>query len=202
MFRSATLVSLLMLASLAHAAPPASDPGMLYRYTDAHGAVVLDSQVPAEFIGKGYEVLSPQGRVLQVIPPALSPEEMQKQSSARAAAKVQANADAQLMRLYSSVTDVDMAKGRKLAELDGLIGVAQGNLQALRSQQAVLQSQAADQERAGRDVDAHLLDQINSLKGDQQVQLDNIARYQQARQNAEQSFNSDRARVAQLRGGS
>ena len=148
-------LALVMLASaLAGAAE-------LYRYVDDKGVTVLDRQgVPPEYIGKGYEVLNEQGRVVRVVPPAPSREEMQRQLDAKA----RASSDAQLLRLYTSVEDVDRALERKMAELDGLIGVARGNQQSLRTQQANLQSQAAESERAGREVPAHLVEQIDNLR--------------------------------------
>ncbi|OLU16466.1 DUF4124 domain-containing protein [Pseudomonas sp. PA1(2017)] len=169
----------------------------MYRYTNAQGITVIDRQgVPSEFIAKGYEVLNEQGRVVRVVPPAPTAEEMQKILADRERAK----SDAQLLRLYSSLEDVDRAQARKLAELDGLIGVAKGNLQSVRQQQANLQKQAADQERAGREVPRPLLDQITSQR-DEQVRIKkDIERYQATRAQAQSSFAADRARVGQLLG--
>lgn len=169
----------------------------MYRYTNAQGITVIDRQgVPSEFIAKGYEVLNEQGRVVRVVPPAPTAEEMQKILADRERAK----SDAQLLRLYSSLEDVDRAQARKLAELDGLIGVAKGNLQSVRQQQANLQKQAADQERAGREVPKPLLDQITSQR-DEQVRIKkDIERYQATRTQAQSSFAADRARVGQLLG--
>lgn len=169
----------------------------MYRYTNAQGITVIDRQgVPSEFIAKGYEVLNEQGRVIRVVPPAPTAEEMQKILADRERAK----SDAQLLRLYSSLEDVDRAQARKLAELDGLIGVAKGNLQSARQQQANLQKQAADQERAGREVPKHLLDQISSQR-DEQIRISkDIERYQAARAQAQSTFTTDRARVSELLG--
>lgn len=169
----------------------------MYRYTNAQGITVIDRQgVPSEFIAKGYEVLNEQGRVIRVVPPAPTAEEMQKILADRERAK----SDAQLLRLYSSIEDVDRAQARKLAELDGLIGVAKGNLQSARQQQANLQKQAADQERAGREVPKHLLDQISSQR-DEQVRISkDIERYQAARAQAQSTFTADRTRVGELLG--
>lgn len=169
----------------------------MYRYTNAQGITVIDRQgVPSEFIAKGYEVLNEQGRVVRVVPPAPTAEEMQKILADRERAK----SDAQLLRLYSSLEDVDRAQARKLAELDGLIGVAKGNLQSVRQQQANLQKQAADQERAGREVPKPLLDQITSQR-DEQVRIKkDIDRYQAARAQAQRTFAADRLRVTELLG--
>ncbi|HBX56179.1 DUF4124 domain-containing protein [Pseudomonas sp. UBA2684] len=167
----------------------------LYRYTDNKGVTVLSRQgVPPEFIAKGYEVLNEQGRVIKVIPPAPSAEEMQR----LLADKARASSDAQLLRLYSVPEDVDRARGRKLAELDGLISVARGNLQSARTQQANLQSQAADHERAGRTVPEHLLAQIDNQKDEQQRLQKDISRYQDARKHADASFLADRTRLSEL----
>ena len=171
----------------------------LYRYVDNKGVTVLSRQgVPPEFIGKGYEVLNDQGRVLRVIPPAPSPEEFARLQ----AEKARASSDAQLLRLYSNLDDVDRARERKLSELDGVIGVARGNLQSVRTQQANLQSQAADHERAGRQVPEHLLAQINNLRGEQERLQRDIDRYKESRIQAEKSFAADRARLVELFGGS
>ncbi|BAU77260.1 DUF4124 domain-containing protein [Metapseudomonas furukawaii] len=182
----------LLLPALAGAAE-------LYRYVDDKGVTVLDRQgVPPEYIGKGYEVLNEQGRVVRVVPPAPSREEMQRQLDAKA----RASSDAKLLRLYTSVSDVDRALERKLAELDSLIGVARGNQQSLRAQQANLQSQAAESERAGREVPAHLVEQINNLRDQQKGLEADIARYEQDREAVRASYAADRARITELLGGS
>ncbi len=169
----------------------------LYRYVDDKGTTVLSRQgVPPEHISKGYEVLNDQGRVIKVIPPAPSPEEMKR----ILADKARASSDAQLLRLYSTPDDVERARQRKLAELDGLIGVARGNLQSVRTQQANLQSQAADHERAGRAVPAHLLAQIDNQKSEQARLKGDILRYQAARTEADSRFNADRERLKELLG--
>lgn len=176
---------------------PVQAAGELYRYVNDKGVTVLDRQgVPPEFVSKGYQVLNDQGRVIQVVPPAPSPEEMQQ----RLQAKAQATSDAQLLRLYSSVDDVDRALKRKLGEIDGLISVVRGNLQSLKVQQDNLQSRAADMERAGRTVPDVLVGQIADLKDEQQRLEKDIQRYQDTRQQTERTFGADRARIAQLMG--
>lgn len=172
---------------------------VFYRYVDSRGVTVLDRQgVPAEYSGKGYEVLNQRGRVIQVVPPAPTADQAREAQVAAQAARVQSEADAQLTHLYSSVIDVDRTRTRKLAELDALISVAQGNIQNLKAQQASLQSQAADQERAGHSVQQSLIDQMTDLQDQQQNLKVDILRYQTARQQADAEFAQDRARLQQL----
>ena len=196
-FRVNTQGLFLALALLSPAAALAAEaPGMqLYRYVDSRGVTVLDRQgVPPEYVANGYQVLNAQGRVIQVVPPAPTAEQIRQAE----ADKLQADADAQLLSLYSSVADVDRAKSRKLAEIDSLISVAQGNIQGLASQQTGLQSQAADLERAARPVPQSLVDQLSDVRDQRQRLQTDILRYQRARTLAESRFAQDRARIEKL----
>lgn len=175
--------------------PVVADAVELYRYTDEKGTTVLSRQgVPPEHIGRGYEVLNDQGRVVRVVPPAPTGEEMQRLLEDKA----RAGSDAQLLRLYSTPEDIERAREHKLAELDGLIGVARGNVQSARTQQANLQSQAAEYERAGKTVPAHLLQQIDNQRAEQERLQQGIERYQAAREQASASFEADLARFKEL----
>jgi hypothetical protein len=203
MLRQVVLGSLLLVVAMppAFAAQPPqakpTAPAELYRYTDKNGRVVLDRLgVPPEYVSQGYEVLNDKGRVIRVVPPAPSLEERQRMAEEKAKAK----SDAQLLRIYSEPADVDRARDRKLAELDGVIGVAQSNLHSLRTQQANLQAKAAEFERAGRPVPEHLLVQIDNLKAEQIGVEQDIERYREGRGEAEAAFAADRARLVELRG--
>lgn len=181
------------------AADPAQDTSAAeyYRYVDAQGQVVLNRLgVPTEYISKGYEVLNSKGRVIRVVPPAPSLEERKR----LAEEKTKAKSDTQLLRIYSEPADVDRARDRKLAELEGVIGVAQSNLGSLRTQQANLQAKAAEFERVGRQVPEHLLVQIDNLKAEQAGVEKDILRYKKSRDDAAASFAADRARLVELRG--
>jgi hypothetical protein len=191
------LVVMRCLLLLGLAQPLAAAAAEYYRYVNDQGVTVLSRQgVPPEFIGKGYQVLNEQGRVIEVVPPAPSAEERRR----LLAEKARAGTDAQLLRLYTTPEDVDRALGRKLAELDSLIGVARGNLQSARTQQGNLQGQAAEHERAGRGVPEHLITQIDNQIAEQQRLKKDIARYQDARKQAQASFAADRARLSELLG--
>jgi len=186
--------SLLMLGLLL---PVLATAAELYRYVDDRGVVVLDRHgVPPQHIGRGYQVLNEQGRVIREVPPAPTAEEFQRLQ----ADKARASADAQLLRLYASVEDVERAEARRLAELDSIIGLTQGNLQALRSQQRNLQKQAADHERAGRGVPENLLAQIANMEQEQASLQRDLKRYETVRAEAQISFAGDRQRIAELLG--
>jgi hypothetical protein len=168
-----------------------------YRYVNDKGVTVIDRLgVPPEYIEKGYQVVDDQGRVIRNVPKAPTLEERRQMAEEKARAK----SDVQLLRIYSEPEDVDRARDRKLAELDGVIGVAQSNLGSLRTQQANLQTKAAEFERAGRPVPEHLLVQIDNIKAEQIGVEKDIQRYKQTRADAAAAFAADRARLVELRG--
>ncbi|WP_205342929.1 DUF4124 domain-containing protein [Denitrificimonas caeni] len=166
-----------------------------YRYTDERGITVINRQgVPPELIGNGYDVLSERGRVVRVVPRAPTPDEYRKIQ----AEKEQAKADRHLLMLYTRVEDVDRARARKVADIDGQINIARGNLLSVNSLRVDLQGQAASQERAGREVSASLLKQIEEVSVDQQRLQQQISRYLQSKKDIDSAFARDKARVKEL----
>jgi hypothetical protein len=187
---------LILAPSAAWAAAKA--PGMpLYRYIDSRGVKVLDSQgVPAEYVGKGYEVLNQQGRVIQVVAPAPTADELARTQAERA----QAAADQALLKKYPSLAELERARARKQLDLDGTITLARNNQQALLIQQQLVQSQAAEQERAGRPVPQAMIDQLKELRAERDALEGKIRGYQQAKVQAEQDFAVLKVRLVPLLG--
>lgn len=154
-----SVMSLALLLAFAAAA----ETTMLYRYTNDQGVTVLDRRVPPEAIARGYEELDTQGRVRRVIPPAPTPEQRRAERQARAEQQAQAAADANLLRLYSNVEELDRAEKRQLEQIDSLIATSEANILGLQSQRESLQQRAAAAQRAGREVDARILQELDTI---------------------------------------
>ena len=138
----------------------------LYRYKNAVAGTVADWHVPAQFAGRGYEVLSPQGEVVEVVPRQLSADELQnedlverlKQDAEVERARL-AEWDKFLLLRYSSVEDIEAAKERALRELKIRLSILASNQRVSRSRLESLLARVADTERRGdaplkQDVDA------------------------------------------------
>ncbi len=149
-----------LLALLLIATPSVAEPGVLYRYINDQGVTVLDRRVPPEAVARGYEVLDRQGRVRRTVPAAMTPEERQAKRQAEADQAYQDASDANLLRLYSSVEDLDRAHSRQIAQIDNLIVSSETNIIDLQSQREALQRRAAAAERAGREVDPRILSEL------------------------------------------
>lgn len=170
----------------------------LYRYINDKGVTVLDRSVPPQYVGRGYEVLDKDGRVKEVIPAALSPQERQAQREAELERQRQRTADETLLRLYSSITDLDRAHNRQVQQIEGLIATAEASLLTLQSQREDVQRRAASQERAGREVDAQLLRQLDHIKSERGRLERQIANSRQEISSINAAFASRRQRLAQL----
>jgi len=189
-------VWLALIASTTLAATPAPSI-VLYRYVDSRGVKVLDSQgVPPEYVGQGYEVLNQQGRVIQVVPRAPTADELHKQQADQA----KAAADAELMRKYPSLDELDHARASRLSELDSQILIVRNSEQTLQLQQQNVQGQAAEQERAGREVPQALLEQLKKMHADHDDLESKVKGYQQTRLKADQDFAALRVRLAAILG--
>lgn len=179
------------------ALPMASQAVEYYRYVDERGITVINRQgVPREYIANGYEVLNERGRVIRTVPRAPTPEEYQKILEARE----QEAYDRHLLRLYSMPEDVDRARERRFAELEGLIARVRGNLLSLTDNKAELLNRAANIERAGRKVPEDLLQDIEKHEQIEQRYLQEIEDYGLQKEEAERAFMLDKQRVMQLTG--
>lgn len=188
--------AVLGLACLVFAAPlPAQDE--LYRYRNAEGNVVVDYQVPVEYVGNGYEVLNEEGIVLRVVPRELTPAEREAadaqrklEEAARAEEQRLRQWDESLMMRYSTVADIEAARERALSDLRIRVSILKGNRRSLKQKVENYQAQAADIERAGGEVDVARLGAIEDLQreigatdraiADRQREIEDVAANYQA----------------------
>ena len=112
----------------------------LYRYKNNVGGTVVDWHVPAEYAGRGYEVLNAQGEVVEVVPRQLSAEELQNKD---------------LVERLRQDAEVE----RALHELKIRLSILASSQRVSRSRLESLLARVADTERRGdapleQDVDA------------------------------------------------
>jgi predicted RNase H-like nuclease (RuvC/YqgF family) len=128
---------------------------------------VLDSHVPARYVKNGYTILSNDGRILEVVPRALTEAEIRERDRLLAdkqqEEREQKIADHNLFRIYRTPEDVMRARDTKIASIDNFIKTSRGNLQRLETQKRNLASTLADIERAGRTIPEGPLNRIRNV---------------------------------------
>ncbi len=155
----------LVLLLMSHALFVHAQGKELYRYRNAEGNVVVDYQVPPEYVANGYEVLNQRGVVLRVVPRTPSAEELADGSviSPEQEERMRKHDRALLLR-YSTVPDIEAARDRSLTDLRMRITILESNLRGYSQQIEKYQAQAADLERRGAQVDPQLLKTIAELQ--------------------------------------
>ncbi len=167
----AKFISRLVLA-MVFIAMPLATTAELYKYKNEDGVTVLDSHVPARYVKNGYTILSLSGRVIEVVPRALTDAEIRARDRALAEQqqldrerREQEVADQNLLRLYSTPEDVIRARDDKLRSIESFINTQNSNLRRLREQKRRLESSLADIERSGGTISKERLDRIRSIEG-------------------------------------
>jgi hypothetical protein len=181
---------LLISGVLAASSAFAQKDRVYYRYQNDEGIMVLNSSIPPQFIHKGYEVVSIQGEVLKVVPPAPDEDEAEKMAQERRARIEQERYDYLLRRRYASMHDLEVDRDRSLLELENSINILENSQLNLRAQIAV--------ERSGREVSPEILRHIAILQSEQQDTQLQIQHRRDELEQATERFERDYVRLQTL----
>lgn len=150
---------------------PSQAASRYYRYQNDRGIVVIRDTIPANMVHKGYTVLGKDGRVLKVVPRALTAEEIETkrlQEAAKAALaeknRKRHEADLKLLSLYSNADDALRARDRKVDALTAAIDLNKSNIDLVSEELDRENAIAADRERAGKVISSKVLDNIGRLE--------------------------------------
>jgi hypothetical protein len=151
---------------------PMAASAELYKYLNEDGVTVLNNYVPPRFVQNGYTILNEDGRVLEVVPRALTPEEIRQRESELAMSQSlaqkqrdQKEADQNLLILYSTAEDVKRARDTKLASIEGYIETQKDHLRRMLGRKHQYEASLANIERAGGTVGEESLDRIRVIEG-------------------------------------
>lgn len=203
-----TLAGCLLAWTAAAGAADATAPQgeLFYRYENAEGVTVIDDHVPPKFAHKGYQVLNAAGRVVEVVPRALTDAELRDSSSAAVQERLrqeemvrQRRYDEMLLTRYSSVDDIEAAKLRRVNEIKVRVNLEKGNIASLKQQLETRQEEAASLERSGETVPAEYGRNIESLRGEIAKSEGQIERLEVERTTTEMRFMMDIERFRILR---
>ena len=158
-----------------------------YRYFNKDGIKVISHMIPPEYAQKGYEVITHTGKVLEVVPPAPDPGELQRVEAERAQERALLAEYEVIARRYSSVADIYAARDRRLAHLDANIAILRSNIGNISGQVENLMRKAAEVERGGRDVPPQLLQSLEETR----AELRTTEEMLQARLREHQSINAE-----------
>lgn len=185
---------------------PALGEEVFFRYENGDGVTVIDDQVPPQLAHKGYQVLNQAGRVIEVVPRALTDAERRQPNNRVIQAQLrkeeearQARYDDMLLARYSTVEDIDAARKRRLNEIRVRINVLKGTVANLKQRLETEQAQAAELERSGMPVPGEIPGTVESLRSQIGVAEKQIEHFKNELKTTDMRFTMDVERFRILR---
>ncbi len=198
---------LLGVAVISMVTPALAAEVRYFRFKNSAGSTVISPAIPPEYASQGYSIINSKGRVLEEIPPALTRQEILEKReqeirtlAAEGQKAEQRSSDEALMKLYSTVPDIERAEERAISEIEDRIKITHSNIQRLNTMRENKERLAADKERAGKAVPERVLRDIAEI--DQAVEEDRteIARREQDKTFVRERFTRDTHRLKRLLG--
>lgn len=170
-----------------------------YRFKNADGITVISTKIPSQFIGKGYDIVTSDGRLIERVAAEPSAAEKQRILEEQAEAERLKKRDRALLSRYSSVGDIKADRSRKLAQFDADIKSRRRNIEKVNEETTLWQSKAADEERLGQPVSAATLEKLAQLREQKAAILLTIEQKEQERLETIRRYESDIARFSIIR---
>lgn len=180
--------------------------GRLYRWVDEAGTVHYTDTLPPTQVERGHAEMNERGIVVGTTDPAKTLEEVQREreikkvrDAAERSKKQQEAADRVLLRSFRSVDDMVMARDGKIASIDVMIQVLRSNIRRQQDWLRGLHADAANLERAGKDIPPHLSESIGKTEKAVRDAYAAMLEREQQKQEIYVSFAADIRRFRQLK---
>lgn len=187
-----------LVTTMALSAHALAQNTVFYKYINAKGVNVVSSRIPSEYVKKGYDIISSNGRLIQRIPPELSAEEKVRLIAETERLKKIKDRDTLLLRRYSRPDDIEAAKQRKLSQIENRVWLIDRNIEKLNSKIDLYQSLAAEDERAGEKISIDTLWSIEKLKSDRDLEINKRKQKTEESNHVIKSHDKDIARLKEI----
>jgi hypothetical protein len=187
-----------LLTTMALSAHALAQNTIFYKYINAKGVNVVSSRIPSEYVKKGYDIISSNGRLIHRIPPELSAEEKVRLIAETERLKKIKDRDTLLLRRYSRPDDIEAAKQRKLSQIENRVWLIDRNIEKLNSKIDLYQSLAAEDERAGEKISIDTLWSIEKLKSDRDIEINKRKQKTEESNHVIKSHDKDIARLKEI----
>lgn len=187
-----------LVTTMALSAHALAQNTVFYKYINAKGVNVVSSRIPSEYVKKGYDIISSNGRLIQRIPPELSAEEKVRLIAETERLKKIKDRDTLLLRRYSRPDDIEAAKQRKLSQIENRVWLIDRNIEKLNSKIDLYQSLAAEDERAGEKISIDTLWSIEKLKSDRDIEINKRKQKTEESNHVIKSHDKDIARLKEI----
>ena len=205
------LIAALVLPSDSNA--QRQDGGRLYRWVDKNGVVQYGDSIPPEYANADRDVLNRQGVRVGFEEGEITPEERavlnqrQADEDQRRQAQLEVSRrDHMLLQAYSTVSDIEELRDRRLELLESQIKVTELYLTNLRKRLVGLQEEASDfkpytTRSDAPQIPANLALDISRTTGSINIYEQTLSRTRADQRALRTSFDNDIERFRELKGG-
>ncbi|MBV5287629.1 MAG: DUF4124 domain-containing protein [Methyloversatilis discipulorum] len=194
----------LLVLALLHV--PASE-ARVYCCKDARGQQVCGDVLPAACADRGYRELNSQGAtVKQVEAPMTEAQRAKRDADAKKARdeemvrQEQRRRDTTLLNTYTSEREIDVARDRRIADIEELLSRLREQQQTLSERQKKLEKDAAVFTAKGKRVPSGIKDRLDTNGEDLRQIGENIAQKERDLVDTRKRFEEDRARFREIAG--
>lgn len=194
------------LLALALLHVPASE-ARVYCCKDARGQQVCGDVLPAACADRGYRELNSQGAtVKQVEAPMTDAQRAKRDADAKKAREEemvrqeQRRRDTTLLNTYTSEREIDVARDRRITDIEELLSRLREQQQTLSERQKKLEKDAAAFSAKGKRVPSGIKDRLDTNGEDLRQIGENIAQKERDLVDTRKRFEEDRARFREIAG--
>ena len=185
-----TCLCLLSLISVAYA------ERVFYVYKDRKGNTVMEDHIPPELMHRGYNIVNANGVTLKVVSPRK--KIVKKVEKARFDASSFSASDLLLLRSYSSVHDIEMARDSRITQIHEIINSTTSHALAFERNLADMKLRHKQLTAAGELVGPKLLADIRLIEGRIAESRSYIARKEAESRLLFKQYGNDISRFKQL----
>lgn len=149
-----------------------------YRYKDKDGTLVINNTLPPEYANSGYDIVTPRGNVIESVPPQKSPAELKQEADLQAAqahekrnaekqaqqAKIQAEKDEVLLKMYSAKEDIIRTRDAKISSIEILVSITKDNIKRQTQALEEIKGRVMQIEQNNQQVSEHLKKQYQETQ--------------------------------------
>ncbi|MET1256330.1 hypothetical protein [Aliikangiella maris] len=176
-----------------------------YRFKNSEGNMIVKDQLTNEMIAAGYDVINDQGKIIKRVGPGktLGEEEQERlkeieRKKKEYEFKLKIKSDAELLRQFSSISDIIRNRDAQLLALEQRIKIQGSKSDLLKLQLEDQQRQAATHERLGQKIPKILQGDIEATQAQIDTNINSIATLEEEKVDVASRFETDIIRYKKL----
>ncbi len=178
----------------------------LYKWVDENGKVFYSDKIPPKANKGAHSQLDKEGMTIKQTGAAKTAEEIEQErelerlrKEKEAVIAKQKAQDRVLLKTFRSEDDMILARDGKIRSVDNYINITRGNIKRSKEKLAIMQSQAAEREKAGKIVSPKFKEDMETIKRQINQSYASIVAREQKKEDIREAYYNDIRRFRVLK---